>query len=175
MEELPEETLLVGRKIRVVRTRRWAADGKLVEREVVRHPGAVTIIPMVDADRVCLVRNVRIAVGETLIELPAGTLDEGEDPIDCARRELAEETGYRAGRLEKLCEFFMSPGVLDERMRLVLATELTPGEQELDEGEDLEPLIVPWREAMRMVDAGEIRDSKTLAGLLFYDRIGRRK
>ena len=171
MEDFPEETLVVGRKIRVVRTRRWSADGKLVEREVVRHPGAVTIIPMVDADHVCLVRNVRLAVNETLIELPAGTLDAGEEPIDCARRELTEETGYRAAKVELLCEFFMSPGVLDERMRLFLATELTPGKQELDEGEELEPLVVRWREAMRMVDAGEIRDSKTLAGLLFYDRM----
>jgi ADP-ribose pyrophosphatase len=112
-----------------------------------------------------------VAVGETLIELPAGTLDHpGEEPLECARRELAEETGYRAARLEKLIDFFVSPGILRERMHLFLATELTPGTTDLDAGEQIEKLVVPWHEALAMVHDGRIHDAKTLVSLLYYDR-----
>jgi ADP-ribose pyrophosphatase len=165
------EELFLGRRFRVVRHRQTLADGTTVVRETVQHPGAVTILPILPDGRVCLIRNYRVAVNETLIELPAGTLEPGEDPAECAERELVEETGFRCGQIEKLAEFFMSPGILNERMHLFLATELTAGETELEAGEEIEPAIVTWDEAMKWVREGRIRDAKTLVGLLFYDRL----
>src|SRR5262245_26685866 len=94
------ELLLQGKRFRVVRMQQRGADGGLQDREVVIHPGAVVVVPLVTPEEVCLIRNFRVAVGETLVELPAGTLEPREDPLETARRELAEETGYRAARLE---------------------------------------------------------------------------
>lgn len=167
------EVLLEARRFRVVRMKRTLADGRLHTHEVVMHPGAVVILPMVTADQVCLIRNYRMAVGETLWELPAGTLDRAEDPQATAHRELIEETGYRAGHVEKLREFFMSPGILNERMHLFLATDLHAGDMALEAGEEIQTQVVAWTEAMRMVDAGEVRDAKSLVGLMHYDRLRR--
>lgn len=166
----PPELLLKTRRFEVVRLRYQTADGAIHSREVARHPGAVTILPRLDDGRICLIRNYRVAVDQTLIELPAGTLEPGEDPAATAARELEEETGYHAGEVRRLCEFYMSPGVLSERMVLFLATGLAPGPTRLEGGEQIEPFIVAWDEAMALVRRGEIRDSKTLVGLLWYDR-----
>jgi ADP-ribose pyrophosphatase len=165
------ELLLQARRFQVVRMSRSLPNGTLHTNDVVLHPGAVIILPMISADRVCLIRNFRIAVGETLIELPAGTIDNREDPAVTAHRELAEETGYRAGKLEKLCEFFMSPGILNERMHLFLATDLETGNTSLESGEEIQTDVVPWQQALEMIDSGQIRDAKTLAALLYYDRL----
>lgn len=140
-------------------------------KETVEHPGAVVILPLLDDGRVCLIRNRRVAVGETLIEIPAGTLEPGEDPALAAVRELEEETGYRAARWEKLLEFFVSPGILNERMHLFAARDLIPGDQALDAGEQIEPLLVPWDNAMALLRGGEIRDAKTIIALLWWDRV----
>ena len=160
--------LFHGRRFRVERAIQEMPDGSRHVREVVRHPGAVVILPLLEDGRVCFVRNYRVAVGESLIELPAGTLEPDEDPAETALRELAEETGYRAGRLEPLITFCMSPGILDERMHLFLAESLKPGPTALEAGEDIQPLICAWPEALEMVRRGEIRDAKTLVGLLYY-------
>ena len=167
----PEE-ILVTRRFRVVRQTQLGPDGKLHIRESVQHPGAVTILPLFDDGRVCLIRNYRVAVEKTLVELPAGTLEPGENPATTASRELIEETGYRAASLEKLCEFYMSPGILNERMHLYLARGLQPGPSALEPGEQIETWVVPWHEAMRMVFDGTIQDAKTLVGLLYFDRTG---
>jgi ADP-ribose pyrophosphatase len=166
----PDETLLVGRRFRVVRRRQTLPDGTIDAREVILHPGAVTVLPLVSPDQVLLIRNHRFAVQETLLELPAGTLEPGEDPEKTARRELEEETGYRAGSLTFLHSFWMSPGILRERMHLFVAGGLTPGAACLEPGEQIEPLVVPWAEALEMVRTGQIQDAKTLVGLLWYDR-----
>ena len=129
----PSEELLVTRKFRVVRHTERGHDGQQHVKDIVVHPGAVTILPLFDDGRVCLIYNQRVAAGKTLIELPAGTLEPGEDPATTALRELAEETGYRAKRVEKLCEFFMSPGILTERMHVYVARGLDPGEAALDQ------------------------------------------
>lgn len=163
------EELLVTRRFRVVRHRQQGPDGAWHVKETVQHPGAVAILPLLDDGRVCLIRNYRVAVDRTLIELPAGTLEPGEDPAVTAERELIEETGYRAGRIEKLREFTMSPGILNERMYLYLARDLTPGPTALEAGETIENLVVNWDEAMRMVADGSIEDAKTLVGLLSYE------
>jgi len=170
-EATPPETLLVTSRFKVVRHTRHMADGKVDVRETVQHPGAVAILPMVTPDEVCLIRNYRVAVGETLIELPAGTLDPGEDPKLAAERELQEETGYRAERIERLGEFLMSPGILHERMHLFVASGLVPGSTALELGEEIENLVVPWSEALAMVHDGRIKDAKTAVGLLLYDRL----
>jgi len=170
----PPEELLVTRRFRVVRHRQIGSDGRQHVKDTVQHPGAVAILPLVDDDHVCLIRNYRVAVNKTLIELPAGTLEPGEDPAATAARELIEETGYRAGRVEKLREFTMSPGILNERMHLYLARDLTPGPTALEGGEEIETFVVEWDEAMRMVFDNSIEDAKTLIGLLHYDDLRRK-
>jgi ADP-ribose pyrophosphatase len=170
MSDQPEE-LLVARRFRVVRHRQLGPDGREHVRETVQHPGAVAILPLVSDDQVCLIRNYRIAVGKTLIELPAGTLEPGEDPAVTAFRELIEETGYRADSIEKLREFTMSPGILNERMHLYLARGLTAGPTALEAGEEIQSLVVSWDDAMQMVYDGSIEDAKTLVGLMHYDHL----
>lgn len=167
------EILLQTRRFNVVRQTYATSDGRRHTREIVKHPGAVTILPRLPGDRICLIRNDRVAVGRTLIELPAGTLEPGEDPAETARRELQEETGYAAGSMTRLCEFFMSPGILSERMVVFLATDLTPGEPRLEGGEQIEPFTATWAEAMELVATGQIEDAKTLAALLWYDRFAK--
>jgi ADP-ribose pyrophosphatase len=162
------ETLFQGRRFRVERVVQTTPDGVAHVREVIRHPGAVTILPLLPDGRICFVRNVRVAVDDTLIELPAGTLEAGEDPAEAARRELAEETGYRAARIELLTTFFTSPGVLDEKMWVYVATDLTEGAMAPDPGEQLQPLLATWQESLAMLDDGRIRDGKTIATLLYY-------
>jgi ADP-ribose pyrophosphatase len=170
------DVLFEGRRFRVIQQTHATPDGVTHVRETIEHPGSVVLLPLVAPDQVCLIRNLRVAVGETLIELPAGTLDHpGEDPLECARRELAEETGYRAAKLEKLLDFYVSPGIMRERMHLFLASDLAPGDMHLDAGEQIEKLVVPWHEALAMVHDGRIHDAKTLVGLLYYDRFYREK
>jgi ADP-ribose pyrophosphatase len=129
------------------------------------------ILPILPDGRVVFVKNFRVAVGETLIELPAGTLDHDEEsPEKTALRELAEETGYRAGKIEHLLTYCMSPGILDEKMHFYLATDLTAGETALEPGEEIEPFLCSWSEAMELARSGEIRDAKSLIGLLYFDK-----
>jgi ADP-ribose pyrophosphatase len=163
-----DELLLQSRIFRVVRRSYQSADGRPLSRDVVLHPGAVAILPLVDDRRICLLRNRRPSIDRTLIEIPAGTLEVGEEPAVCAARELAEETGFTAGRLQPLMAFYMSPGILSERMHVFTAAELKPGPAHLEANEEIENLIVDLDEALRMIARGEIEDGKTIASLLFY-------
>jgi ADP-ribose pyrophosphatase len=167
------EVLLETRRFRVVRRRRQLPDGSWHGRETVDHPGAAVILPLLDDDRVCLIRNYRIAVDHELIELPAGTIDPPEEPLDTAHRELLEETGYFAGKLEKVHEYWVSPGILRECMHFFVARELTPGPPRPEHGEEIKAFVVPLSEALAMIDDQRIRDAKTIAGLLLYDRLRR--
>ncbi len=166
--------LLETSRFRVYRANQQLADGSLHPREIVRHPGSVVILPMTDDDRVCLIENYRIAVDQSLVELPAGTLDADEPPKQTAIRELAEETGFRAGRIELLSEFYISPGFLDERMHLYLATELERGQMALEKGEIIKPRVVPWSDALAMASDGRIKDAKTLLAIFLYECLRRR-
>jgi ADP-ribose pyrophosphatase len=156
------------------------ADGSRSTRDIVDHPGAVAMLALDPDERVLLVRQWRTPTGGALLEIPAGTLDREpdggtEDPEAAARRELEEETGYRAGRWQKLGEFWTAPGFATELMHLYLATELAPAEPDgrlgPDEDEHLELRAIPWREAVAMADRGEIRDAKSLVGLFRLARL----
>lgn len=146
--------------------------GSVIEREVVRHSGAVVVVPVTDDGRLVLIRNHRVAVGETLWECCAGTLEAGEDPAVCAGRELAEETGYSAGRIESLGWFYTTPGLTDERMHAFLATDLRFVGQDLEDDETIDVELVSTARAMEMIDRGELRDGKSLVALLIAARRG---
>jgi len=163
--------LLETKRFRVVRESYPDNRGGTETREIIRHPGAAVVVPLLDDGRVCLERVFRVSMRETLVELPAGTLEPGEDPRKAALRELKEETGFTAQRMEQIHSFVVSPGILDERMYLFVATGLTAGEASLEAGEKIEKLIVPWNEALDMVFNGVIQDAKTIIGLLYCDRL----
>lgn len=162
--------LLTAKRFRVVEIDSKLPDGNVLTRQIVEHPGAVVILPLLPDARVCLIRNFRPAVGKVLIELPAGTLEANEPPRNTAERELLEETGYQAGKLIELPAFYMSPGILTERMHAFVATELTQFAPNREPGEEIENLVVPWDEAIAMVDQGVIEDAKTIVTLLYCDR-----
>jgi len=168
---MPREIVHVGRRIRVAIDTSIAANGSTIRRDVILHPGAVVILPVLDAEHVVLLRNHRPVVNETLWEVPAGTLEPNE-PIElCAQRELAEETGYTAARWRSLGFIYASPGVLDEKLHLFIAEELTAGTMRPEADEDLEPIVVPLREAIAMCLDGRIHDAKTITTLLLWERM----
>jgi ADP-ribose pyrophosphatase len=170
---MPRQLVHRGRKIEVHLDTTVLPDGTTVRRDVILHPGAVVIVPMVDDAHVCLLRNYRHIVGQTLWELPAGTLEPGEPPENAAVRELIEETGYTAARWRKLTECYASPGCLNELFHLFAAERLTAGASRPERDEDLEPHVVPWERAVTWALDGTIRDAKTVAGLLLWDRLRR--
>ena len=140
-------------------------NGLTVDLEVVRHPGAAAVVPLKDDGRVVLIRQFRHAAGGFIYEIPAGKLHPGEDPLVCARRELEEEIGYRAGTLELLSSIFTAPGFTDEVIHIYKATGLSVGRQQLDRDEVLEVVEMSLPEAIRMIKDGEIRDAKSIVGL----------
>ncbi|MBW2280316.1 MAG: NUDIX hydrolase [Deltaproteobacteria bacterium] len=140
------------------------STGERFELQLLRHPGASAIVPFLDEDRVLLLRQYRFAIDDVLWEVPAGKLEPGESPEACAARELAEETGYRAGRLERTGEIVTTPGFSDERIWLFRAHDLAPGPTAHDR-ELIEVHEVPLTEALEMVDDGRITDAKTIAAL----------
>jgi ADP-ribose pyrophosphatase len=164
------ETMLDVRRFRVVKHSVTRPDGSPASVSYVVHPGSVAILPLVDADHLCLIRSRRLTVGQTLIEVPAGTREPGEPPEETARRELEEETGYHAAKWEELTQFYASPGILSERMYVYLASDLTAGEPRREANEEIENLVLSWDEALAMVDRGEIVDGKTIIALLLYER-----
>ncbi len=167
------DVLYQAQRFRVERVTQESPDGTRHAKDIVRHPGAVTIVPLLDDGRVCFVEEFRAAVQERLIELPAGTLEPPEDPSKTALRELAEETGFRAARIEHLTTLCMSPGILDEKMYVYVATGLVAGAMALEDGEDIRVVQFTWDEALEMVRDGRIRDAKSVAALLYYDRFRR--
>jgi len=162
---MPRTLVHRGRKIEVLLDTTVLPDGTTVRRDVILHPGAVVILPVVDAGHVCLLKNYRFIVDEALWELPAGTLEPGEPPARAAERELAEETGYTAGRWRKLA------GCLSELMHIYAAEDLTPGPARPEIDESLEPHIIAWEQALAWAMDGTIKDVKTIAGLLMWDRL----
>ncbi|HHU90621.1 MAG TPA: NUDIX hydrolase [Clostridiaceae bacterium] len=144
-------------------------DGKLASRDVVRNAGASVVVPVIN-DEIILVQQFRKPPEKIFIELPAGKLEDGEDPAVCAARELKEETGYSAKKLEKIMELYPAPAFSDEILHVYLATELIKGEASPDEGEFITAKAYKITEALSMIDKGIINDSKTVAGILYVSR-----
>ncbi|MFO0939007.1 MAG: NUDIX hydrolase [Gemmataceae bacterium] len=161
----------MGRRIRVGIDTIVTASGETVRRDVVLHPGAVVILPVLDRDRIVLLRNHRWVVGETLWEVPAGTLEPNEPIEVCARRELEEETGYRCEKLTSRGFLYASPGVMSEKLHLFIAEGLTPGSSHPEADEQLEAVTVPLAEAVAMCLDGRIMDAKTVTLILLWERL----
>ncbi len=162
------ELLLSTSRFNVERREFAGADGRPGTREVVVHPGAVVILPILDPGHIVMIRNYRYTVEEELWELPAGTAEMDESPIETARRELEEETGYRAGTIKPLTEFYTSPGVLTERMFAFVAGDLQSVGQRLEHGERIVAEVVAWDRVRRWLVNGELHDGKTIAVLGTY-------
>jgi ADP-ribose pyrophosphatase len=158
-------TLYTGKIFDVVLEKVTLPNGAVKDREIVRHPGAAAMVPLLDDGRVVLIKQYRHAVGEFVWEIPAGTLEPEEAPMACARRELVEEIGYEAANLEKLTEILPAPGYTDEHIHIFLATGLQAVDQRLEDDEVLELQPTVLETALAMVAKGEIRDAKTIAGL----------
>ena len=154
----------------VTQDRALDPDGFEIKRAIVQHQGSAVVMPVDDRERVLLVRQFRLPARQYLWELPAGRVDPGETPLQAARRELAEETGYRARRMKKLVEFWASPGFLAEKMTIYLATGLTDGESTPMEDERIETRWFTASELDRMMQAGKLPDAKTMVGVLRWQR-----
>lgn len=148
-------------------------NGRVSTREVIEHKGAVAVVPMLDRERIVLVRQYRQPAGRVLLEIPAGGLEPGEDPADCACRELAEEVGYVPGKLTPLFSSYLAPGYSSEILHTFLAEELRPESLERDSDEFLETVTVDLSEAIDLIIAGEIADAKSICGILMASRLFR--
>lgn len=146
-------------------------NGETSTREVVEHKGAVAIVPMLDHEKVVLVRQFRQPTGRVLLEIPAGTLSKGEDPAECARRELVEEIGYSPGKLTEIFHSYLAPGYSTEMLHTFLAEDLRKAGADSDEDEFIEVVTVGLRDAVRMIDEGDIVDAKSVCGILLAARM----
>jgi ADP-ribose pyrophosphatase len=165
MTPMPSRNIYTGRIVKLNLETVTLPNGATVELEIIHHPGAVAVVPMKDDRTVVLIRQYRHAAGGYIYEIPAGTLHPGEDPRDCAARELEEEIGYRAGAFEPLLSFFTTPGFTDEIIHVYRAIGLTRGTQDLGSDEVLEVVEMPLDAAMDRIADGTIRDGKTIVGL----------
>lgn len=146
------------------------ATGRIALREIVEHPGAAAIVAMTTSREVLLVEQHRPGARGPLLEIPAGTIDPGETPEECARRELQEETGYQARTIERLGGFYLCPGYSTEFLDVFLGTDLHPACRRPDADEELTLHLVDFTEALTAIDIGQLRDAKTVAGLLLAAR-----
>jgi ADP-ribose pyrophosphatase len=172
MALISSERLYTGRIVNLDLDTVRFPDGSVGKLEMLRHPGASAVVPFLDDPgepdpRVLLIRQFRHAADDFIWEVPAGRLDSGESPEACARRELEEETGRRARTLERLTTIYTTPGFTDERIHLFLAHGLEPGKHRREPDEFMEVHTLPWSAVLDMIRGGEIRDGKTMTGLLF--------
>jgi len=167
---LRRETIYRGRIIRLVRET-LSVRGHRIVRETVQHPGAVVVVPLMDRSRILFVRQYRRAVDRELLELPAGTLEPGERREVCARRELEEETGWRAHSMRRIGQFYAAPGFLSEQLTVFLAQGLTRGQVKPESDEILRPAVLTFGEAIAKIRSGAMCDAKTIIGVLFAKRM----
>jgi len=144
-------------------------DGRVTVRDIVEHPGAVAIIPILSDGRILLVRQYRYAVGKELLEIPAGTIEAGESPQECAVRELSEETGYEAERMKELTRFYTAPGYSSELIHIFVAEGLKSGSRNLEEDEEIKVEAFKPDEILNMISRHVIEDGKTICGILYLN------
>jgi ADP-ribose pyrophosphatase len=175
VEVLSSKIAFEGPLFRVLREEVREPGNKTSLRDIIRHNGSVVILAVDDSSKrdplIVMERQYRHAAGQYLWEVPAGKMDEGEERLAAAKRELKEETGYRARKWTKLVRYFASPGFLGEWMQVFLAEGLIPGEATPEEDELLEVVLVPLSEVLRMIDEGKILDGKTLVSIMLYTRL----
>lgn len=163
------QTIFQGRMINLHVDEVRLPNGKTSTREIVEHPGAVAIMAITDDEKIVLVEQFRKPLEKTLVEIPAGKLDEGEDPEDCARRELEEETGYRCGELISVASFYTSPGFADEICYFYLAKDLVrTNQRQLDEDEFVEVVELTFPEALQYIEKQKIHDAKTIIAIQYW-------
>lgn len=149
-------------------------DGRVAEREIVEHSPSIVVAPLDDRGNVLLVRQYRLAVGQTLLELPAGGMHDGESPEEAATRELREEIGYAAAKLERLGGYFAAPGFCEEYLHFFVASSLTPSPLQADDDESIDVVPVPLSDVPGLIERGEVQDAKSVAGLWWMlRRLGR--
>jgi len=159
-----------GRVFGVRHDRVIEPGGVRATRDIVTHSGSVVVLPVLPDGRILLVRQFRYSAGDFLLELVAGRMEPGEKPLEAARRELAEETGYRAKRFVQMLDVYPTPGFVKERMFVFTATKLTPGKINFDEDERIEVKLFTLKTLLRMIRQGKIHDAKSVAGILYYAR-----
>jgi len=165
-KQIESKTVYEGLIVKIKRDVAELQNGAKVQREVVEHPGGVGIVPVTADKKILMVRQYRYPMGETLLEIPAGKLDNGEDPLECAVRELSEETGCTAGRFIDLGATYPSPGFCRETLYIYLALDLQPGRMHLDENELLSVEAIPINELIDMIMANKLPDAKSIIGIL---------
>ncbi len=165
-ETIGSQSIYSGKILSLRRDTIKIRDGKVAIREIVEHGGAVGIVPFTDEGKIILVKQFRKATNKELVEIPAGTLERGEDPIKCASRELEEETGYVASEIRRIISFYLAPGYSTEIMHIFHASGLRKTRQKLEEDEEVELINVELDEAISMVRRNEIEDAKTITSLL---------
>jgi len=167
---LSSQTVYAGKVFGIRRDEVIEPTGVRGTREMITHPGSVVVLPVLPDGRVVLIQQYRYAARQYLWELVAGRIDEGETPLEAAERELREETGYRAKRFRTFLEFFPTPGFLEEKMYLLLAEGLTPGQAEPEDDEKIVARPYTGKQLEQMIRNGKLHDAKTIAGVLYYLR-----
>lgn len=165
-EVIHSERIFQGRVVNLRVDTVRLPNGRISRREVVEHRGAVAIVPLLDNETVLMIKQFRLAANEVLLEIPAGTLEPGEPPEECAGRELEEETGYRAGTLRRLFTQYLAPGYSQEILHVFLARDLQRTAQQTEEDETVEVVPMSIHHAVELILSGEIKDAKTIAALL---------
>lgn len=169
---LSSERIYEGRAVKLRVDTVQKPSGKETTREIVEHSDCVAVVVIDSKDRVLLVRQYRKAVGKTLLEIPAGGINPGEQPVNCVRRELQEEIGYLPNKIDRLGGFYSAPGYCTEYLHLYLATHLIPSRREAEDTEDIEVVRVPLSQVTDLIASGEICDAKSIAGLLWVISLG---
>ena len=172
---ISSRTIYRGRVLKLHVDRVKLANGRETTREIVEHPGAAAIIPILDNGKLLVVKQYRAATHRQLMEIPAGTLEPGESPLSCAKRELVEETGYAARRIRKLFSCYLAPGYSTEKIHFFLATRLIPTKGKQEEDESIATQAIDLRQALRAIEHGKIQDAKTISALYYLATHARRR
>jgi ADP-ribose pyrophosphatase len=162
---IKSEMIFEGKVVKLQLDKVRLPNGKTATRELIKHPGAVAVLALTDDNKMIVVEQYRKPLERSIVEIPAGKLEQGEDPSVCAKRELQEETGFSAKQINHLCSFYTSPGFADELLHLYIANGLSEGESRPDEDEFLDYRAISLNEAYEMIQSGDIRDAKTIMAI----------